>query len=76
MRGFDAGVGQELGGRARARQLGHAQVRQAKLLDSRLEQRGHHGRAETALGVMVLGDDDPAARGIRGLDERVDVGSA
>jgi hypothetical protein len=35
-------------------------VRQAELLDSRLEQCGCYGRAETALGMMVLGDDDPA----------------
>ena len=48
-------------------------MREAELLDSRLEQRGYDGRAETALGMMVLGDDDPAARGIRGLDQRVGV---
>ena len=59
--------------RARGRQFGHAQVRQAELLDSGLDQRGCHGRPEAALGMMVLGDDEPAARRIRGGDERVGV---
>jgi hypothetical protein len=45
----------------------------AELLNARLEQCGYYGRAETALGMVVLGDDDPAARGIRGLDQRVQV---
>ena len=48
-------------------------MRHPELLDSGLEQRGCHGGADAALGMMVLGDDEPAARGIRGGDERVGV---
>ena len=40
---------------------------------TRLQQRGYCGRAETALRMMVLGDDDPAARGTHGLDHHVGV---
>ena len=73
MRGVDAGGGQQLGGCARARQLGHAHVHQPELLDSGLKQRGSHGGAEAALGMMVLGDDEAPAGGIRGGGERVGV---
>jgi hypothetical protein len=66
VRDVDAGGAQQLRGRSRARQLGHAQVRRAELLISRGEQRGHDGRAETALGMVILGDDDPALGGLRG----------
>ena len=66
MCGVDAGGGEQLGRRARGWQLGHVQVRQAELLDSGLEQRGCDGRAEAALRMMVLGDDQPAARRPRG----------
>ena len=51
-------------GGARARQLGHAQVRQTELPEARPEQGGRDGRAEAALRVVVLGHDDAAAGGL------------
>ena len=48
-------------------------MRQVEVPNARGEQGGRDGRAETALGMVVLGDDDPALGGLRGGDERLDV---
>ena len=73
MLGVDAGGRQQFGRRAGARQLGHAQVRQAELLTP-AQQRVHNSRAKAAFGMVVLGDDEPAAGGTAASKVSVSIG--